>query len=67
MYAMRDPLHAGNQQQGEEEEGEEEASSLAPPMSWAACPSLSGIAFAAVAASLPLLAGNDVRVNAGEN
>jgi hypothetical protein len=55
VYAMRDPLllmHADGDVQ---------------PLVGASCPSLSGVAFAAVAAALPLLAGNDVDVNTGED
>lgn len=50
MYAMRDPVHAASR------EGEG---------GWIPCPSLSGIAFAGVAAALPLLASNDVDTNTG--
>ena len=66
MNAMRDPLVVEKQQQQHGEEEDVEASYLAPAASWTACPSLSGIAFAVVAATLPLLAGHDVRSNAGE-
>jgi hypothetical protein len=50
---MRDPLSV--HQQGREVELTRTAQ-----VNWSSCPSMSGIAFAAAAAALPLLARNDV-------
>lgn len=61
MYAMRDPLHIGKKQlQGGNVDKDKEESCIF------SCPSLSGIAFAAVAAALPLLARSDVEINSSK-
>lgn len=54
MYAMRDPIYVDQQ---------EELLLTWASVSWASCPSLSGIAFAAVAASLPLLAAKSLGIS----